>query len=284
MRRLLIWLTLAIAACSGAPPAPVVQHASPSNQPVATPDAVTVRFAVKGDWGAGTPEQREVTDAMCRLRRSRPFQIVVTTGDNFYRPDGQATPANYREPEACLLKHPGHTWVPAWGNHDVSGRDTAVVLGAPSRFYTRTIGDLQLFVLDSNDVSSRDQLRWFTEEAASSRAKWKVAVFHHPPFTLGGHTPNQAVRRMWLDAFAQTGIDLVLNGHNHGYEHHQVGGIHYIVTGGGGAQLYPCIRDDPAAVTCLAQHHFLIVEATVSRISVEAISPDGETIDEVMID
>ncbi|HEX2053548.1 MAG TPA: metallophosphoesterase [Actinomycetota bacterium] len=246
--------------------------ASPSPPPRFT-------FAAKGDWGAGTPEQAAVTGRMCEVRKATPFDVVVTTGDNFYRPDGTATQSNYYGPEGCLLEHPGHQWRATWGNHDSGRPSTAGVLGAEERYYTWTAQQVQFFMLDSNRVADPTQTAWLESELAGSRAPVKIVVFHHPPFTVGLHENNVEVRRRWVPLFERHGVDLVLNGHNHGYEHSLVNGVHYVVTGGGGAQLYPCVDSQPWLKSCLSVNHFLLVEVEGQALTVAALGTDGRAVD-----
>lgn len=276
-------LCLLAAACG---PAPEPGRDDPSPQAAATPTAPVTPspeprlvFAVKGDWGAGTREQAAVTNRMCEMRKTTPFEAVITTGDNFYSPDGVATQANYFTPEACLTEHPGHRWRAVWGNHDSRGDSTATVLGASERTYTWTAGRAEFFMLDSNRVGDRSQQAWLEAELARSQAPVKVAVFHHPPLTAGLHEDSLAVRRSWVPLFERHGVDLVLNGHNHGYEHSFQNGIHYVVTGGGGAELYPCVDDPPTLVTCRSENHFLLLELEGEALSVEAVGVDGVAID-----
>src|SRR4051812_27030278 len=44
----------------------------------------SVRFAVMGDTGSGTKEQRQVADMMLRYRGVYPFDFVLMMGDNLY--------------------------------------------------------------------------------------------------------------------------------------------------------------------------------------------------------
>lgn len=279
----LVALALVLAACgprqepparssSAAPSAPESPSPPPSPPPRFT-------FAVKGDWGAGTPEQAAVTGAMCELRKTRPFDVVVTTGDNFYRPDGRATQANYYGPEACLIDHPGHQWRATWGNHDAGRPSTAEVLGAVERTYTWTSGPAQFFMLDSNRVTEAGQTDWLATQLAASQNPVKIVVFHHPPFAAGLHESSLPVRERWVPLFEQFGVDLVLNGHNHGYEHSVVNGVDYVVTGGGGAQLYPCASDPVYLQTCVSINHFLLLEVEGENVSVTAVGTDGRPVD-----
>lgn len=281
--RLMALAFLLVAGCAapsvgGLPPGQDVTGATPS------PPPPLVRFAVKGDWGSGLPEQRSVTEAMCKARLKEPFDAVVTTGDNFYSPDGVAHDANYFKPEACLVAHPGHVWKASWGNHDVAGRATAEQLGAPQKYYSWSTTEFDLFVLDSNRVTDQKQMDWLRGALSESSAAVKIVAFHHPPFTVGGHNNDLKVQEHWVPLFVGSGVSLVLNGHNHGFEHSVVDGVHYVVTGGGGALLYPCLRSEPWLRRCIAVNHFLLVEVSQGKIKVDAVGIDGADVDSFTFD
>lgn len=280
LRRLLCLLAL----LAGASCAPATGPDAVSPSPPTEAAEPALRFAVKGDWGAGTPEQLQVTEQMCRTRRVRPFEVVVTTGDNFSSPQGTATLENYFSPEACLIAHPAHRWRATWGNHDVLGESTASVLGAEERYYTWTEGPAQFFMLDSNQASDPAQQQWLTTELQGSQSPVKVAVFHHPPLTAGLHSPDEQVLTNWVPLFEEYGVDLVLNGHSHAYEHSELNGVHYVVTGGGGAPVFPCVSDHVRLKTCLAVHHFLMVEVGDDSLAVQALDTSGRVVDHFEID
>jgi hypothetical protein len=234
---------------------------------------------VKGDWGAGTSAQQQVTAEMCAIRKSIPFRYVVTTGDNFYSPDGNATQSNFYGPEQCLIAYPGNTWRAVWGNHDLGGPSTGTVLGSPHRYYTWSVGQTQFFMLDANDPGNSSQRAWLERTLGASRAHVKIVVFHQPAFTSGLHTDNIGVQQNWVPLFVRYHVTLVLTGHNHDYEHLKVDGIDFVVSGGGGQSSYPCLRVEPGAVRCVAAYHFLLVTVASRTVTVRAIRPSGEELD-----
>lgn len=231
------------------------------------------RFAVKGDWGAGTRAQSAVSAQMCERRAKEPYNDVVTTGDNFYRPDGVATEDNYHRPEQCLIRWPAHRWRAVWGNHDVAGDSTLRVLGS-QKYYVWTAGPAELYMLDSNRPDAA-QTAWLESKLVASRAKVKIAVFHHPPFTSGTHESNIPVRRTWVPIFERHRVSLVLSGHNHLFEHLKVNNVHYVVSGGGGAALYGCDRKEPWLIKCHPGHHYLLIEVGSYMANVRAVDSRG---------
>jgi len=284
---------LALLSCTQSQPASVSSRgpASGGTSPAASPThpnrspaPPVFVFAVKGDWGAGTRAQQQVTDEMCAIRKTVTFKYIVTTGDNFYNPDGIATQSNYYGPERCLTSYPGNEWRAVWGNHDLAGPSTGTVLGAPSRYYTWNVSSTQFFMLDANDPGNPAQRSWLARALRESRAPVKIVVFHQPAFTSGLHPDNTSAQRNWVPVFERYHVTLVLTGHNHDYEHLRVGGIDYVVTGGGGQSSYPCQRVEPGAVRCVSAYHFLLVTVGAGSATVRAIRPSGEELDEFKIE
>jgi acid phosphatase len=218
---------------------------------------------------------------MCAEYRRSPFAFVLTTGDNFY-PTGDATAANFTRPERCLTAL-GVRWRAAWGNHDIGGTSTADVLGSPRRHYAFSAGPARILVLDGNDPSDPQQLRFIREQLRDATEPVRIVAVHQPLRTAGLHGPSEAARRLWEPLLRRGRVTLVLQGHNHMYERIVAGGITYITTGGGGAQLYPCVRPAAGLRRCVFSHHFLAVNVTASRVSVRAISPSGTTLERVVI-
>ena len=240
-----------------------------------------MRLAVKGDWGSGLPAQAQLTTQMCSWRASKGFTYVLTTGDNFYYPDGVATQANYYAPEQCLYDGPGHQWRAAWGNHDYLGASTADVLGSPSspRYFSWTSGDAAFFAYDGTAVTEEQRL-WLRREVCSSPAPVKIIYGHQPPFSTGPHGSDLSVREMVHPAARDCGVSLVLSGHDHLYERSvPIDGVTYVVTGGGGHRVYPCGATEEWVARCTPAHHFLYISISRQKTLVQAVGPDGEVFD-----
>lgn len=244
--------------------------------------ATATRLAVKGDWGAGTSAQARVTRRMCVEHRRRPFRAILTTGDNFSEPAGEATRDNFWRPERCL-RAARIPWVAAWGNHDLRADATARVLGAQERWRALTIGPARVVVLDANIPDDPVQLDFLRREMDRRHRGPRIAVFHQPAHTAGPHAPGRAQQLLWEPHLRRGGVDLVLQGHNHTYERLEVGGLTHITTGGGGAQMFPCIRPTRALRVCRMVHHFVSLSITPRAIAVRAVSAAGHTIDRVRI-
>ncbi len=70
--------------------------------------------------------------------------------------------------------------------------------------------------------------------AASDGVRWRIPFAHHPPFSAGPqHYNTQSMARL-LPLFRRAGVQAMFSGHEHNFQHSQVDGIDYFVTGAGG--------------------------------------------------
>jgi hypothetical protein len=222
---------------------------------------------------------------MCEWREASGFAYVLTTGDNFYGPDGVATDGNYYDPEECLYSHPQHQWRAAWGNHDYEGLSTESVLGSPSqpKYYSWTAGGVAFFVYDGSDITA-DQSDWLLDAVCSSTADVKIIYGHQSPYSTGRHGSDLEVREMVHPVARDCGVRLVLSGHDHVYERSSpIEGVTYIVTGGAGADTHSCEDGEAWVALCLSRHHFLYVEVDATVLRVIALDRGAKLLDAVEI-
>ena len=275
--------TLAFSAC--APERPTQPRAqlttpAPSLSPDISPSPppAPFRFAVIGDYGSGWDSQHAVARRMCAWRERRPFDLVLTTGDNIY-PDGSRRYFRERffEPYRCLLDD-NVRFKASLGNHDYvtrRGRDVIEepAFGMPKRNYVYRTGGIRFVMADSN-VLDREWLADALEAEPGDR--WTIVLFHYPVYSPGTQRgPTPGYRPSLPRLFQEKGVDLVLNGHDHIYFGSKpLRRIRYVVTGGGGASLYPC-GDAWYVERCRSTYHFVEVAATEDRLTVRAIPVSG---------
>lgn len=262
-------------------------------------NAKQARFVALGDLGSGKPEQLAVAEAMCNLRREQPFDHVVTTGDNVYPTGDSKDFANkFIRPYSCLLSD-GVRFHAVLGNHDIDNEfkglsqvDQPVFGFNGSPYYTWSLGPVNFIMANSQTMDleldspagTGKQYEWMLEQAENMKdGDWTVVVFHDPVFSTGVKHPSKPG---WAEAvgepLAAAGVDLILNGHDHNYQHAESDGVNYIVTGGGGGAIYPC--DEPFVEPvdeCISAYHFVEIEAKESAMTVTAVAPDGSTLDSV---
>lgn len=260
-------------------PAEVPTTSEPPESPSASPPAreESYSFAVIGDFGAGTLDQLNVAARMCEWRESHPYDLVFTTGDNIY-PDGspEMFEPNFFAPYECLFDD-GVQWHASLGNHDWMTDEGQPELDEPAfgmegtDYVVRESG-IRFVIANSNELDRA----WLARNVrARAGDRWTVVLFHHPVHSPGLHGSTETLADLPA-MFERAGVDLVLNGHDHLYAVTKpLDGIRYVVTGGGGAQLYPCLLTEESEV-CRLEHHFLYVTATEKKMTVTAVPDAGE--------
>jgi hypothetical protein len=211
--------------------------------------------------GAGDIGQcnREAPELTARLIEDVPG-IVYTTGDNAY-PNGTAEEfANCYDPSWGRFKPRTR---PSPGNHDyaTSGAhpyyDYFGANAGPDRrgWYTYQAGTWRIYSLNSEACSSTNnrcvpggaQFEWLKLDLLNNAHQCVLAYWHRPRFSSGHHGPSTrmaAITQLLYDH----GADVILAGHDHGYERLQridpsgtpdeQRGIRHFTIGTGGANLY----------------------------------------------
>lgn len=121
-------------------------------------------------------------------------------------------------------------------------------------YYDFNIGPWMFYALDSNceyiggcDENS-DQLNWLSAKLSDDSSVCSIGFWHHPLFTSGVHKDEESTSRgmpFW-DVLQPSGVDIVLNGHDHHYERFasklsdgtvSKNGIRVFISGAGGYSL-----------------------------------------------
>jgi hypothetical protein len=247
----------------------------------------STRFVVIGDSGAGSKEQYAVARRIAAIDP----EFVLHTGDLAYdhgtRIEGIR---RYFVPFAeSVATRP---WYIAWGNHDVmspsGGATLRKLFRLPgTRYYSFDWGDARIYCLDTNVEfgSGSAQHDWFRADLESCRRRWKIVVFHHPPYSGSPYARSfpkrsASVRRELCPLFEQHGVQFVFNGHVHGYERAEPtkGGPVYIVTGGGGKRLN---KPGTASWTKVYSAQWHVCEVTLGEkgAQLRALDTEGNLID-----
>jgi len=269
-------------------------------------EAGDVDFLVVGDTGSGSVAQHAVAAGMAKER----VDLVLHTGDISYPQfvDGQVD-------LRCLSAYESHMrGVPYFftvGNHDFYDGDRAYLeafwlptnsVTGTEHYYSFDQGDAHFVCLFvpwygvsqlgtiRPDGNRSDPYRWLTNDLAGTAKPWKVVFFHQPLRTSGPHILDDydvngrpdvvEVREALLPALAQAGVQLVFMGHDHAWERFApTNGVHAVVTGGGGAVLYPLYRRDSGSAQFVYRHHFVRARIRGEEMHLEAVSSDGAVLE-----
>lgn len=255
-------------------------------------------FVVLGDSGRGTRSQYAVAD---RIQALRP-DFVLHTGDVIY-PAGAAKhfDARYFRPYRGLIAS-----IPFYlslGNHDVAtanGQPYLDVFHLPSnnaertrRYYSFEYANARFIALDSNQppVPAGPMYDWLVKELQRDGKLWTFVFFHHALYSSGKNGSHLPLRKVWAPLFERARVAVVFNGHDHSYERTvpirdfdpSSPGVVYVVTGGGGASLYPVGRSQWTALSA-SRYHAVRAEVRDCVLELQAVAAEGEVFDRTTID
>ena len=138
-------------------------------------------------------------------------------------------------------------FVNAPGNHEGWATNTRAFTESPSGtdgesgngYFSYDYGDVHILVLNNYVDDSRDSAQWnfAKNDLETSDAKFKIVAFHTPAISYGYHGFDGDMLAMTNDIFEPNGVDFVMAGHNHYYQHNLKNGIHHMVIGSMGAPL-----------------------------------------------
>jgi hypothetical protein len=255
-------------------------------------------FVIYGDtraWIFGElwrrPAGNERRAVFKRLVEERPA-FVVNTGDLVASGSSESDWQTFDE-ETAALRAAGIAYLPILGNHDLwPSRDAGLenwFVRFPflegRRWYEVRHAGVALLLLDSNEYDlSADEVAaqdaWLAERLAAADADPSVRCVllacHHPAMTNSiVHGGSAWVREHFVTPIAaHQKVRAFFAGHSHSYEHFVENGVHFVVSGGGGAPLmdvagpggkYPDLYDGPRG------HHFCRLTPRADRIDVEMV-------------
>jgi hypothetical protein len=247
-------------------------------------------FAVVGDSGTGSKAQQAVAGLLERMQPD----LILHTGDVVYPKgdDADYDPKFFAPYRRIIGSVP---IFPSLGNHDVETKNGAPYLENfhlprnnpedTERYYSFDWGNAHFVALDSElyyDDEGGDpgrQKAWLERDLGETRQPWKFVFFHRPPYSSSEHGSDLVVREDLEPILARHGVDLVFNGHDHDYERTvQIKGVTYVVTGGGGKDLYEAGESEWTAFSRSA-HHAVRVRVDGDRLQLEAVEPNGLVVD-----
>ena len=223
--------------------------------------------------------------------------IAFTVGDNVY-PDGGPTYFNdCYEPTWGAFK--GRTR-PGIGNHEFYNNPGAAgyfeyfgsQAGPAGRgWYRFNVGTWKIYSLTSEcsaqSACYRKQLRWLKADLRNKPRGCVMAFWHRPLFSTGEHGDSVRMRKVFA-ALYDAGAELVVNGHDHGYQRFKpvdslgvedaANGVREIVAATGGAALYPFTSDNSlVAVRDNTSHGVLRLDLAPGSYNWEFLPVAGDT-------
>lgn len=218
------------------PPALAFQQIAPEAS-----GAPRIRFVVIGDAGTGDANQLAVARQMVAEHDRRPYSFVLTVGDNTYLDSWKRIQEVFDIPYGEILKR-GVKFYATLGNHDQKSAEEQIKyapfnMGGKRYFSFAPAGDLvEFFTIDSQMVlkgEMPEQLVWLDQALRTSKARWKIAFFHDPPYSPGKqHGDDSQMISQVVPILRRHGVRVVLTGHDHIFAKLSIReGIDYFVCG-----------------------------------------------------
>lgn len=138
---------------------------------------------------------------------------------------------------------------------------------------------------DDWEAALRAVNAWLLEDLSQSKAKWKIAMLHHPPYGMSseGDPLYDFIRQEWEPILEQGGIDLALCGHQHIYMRtKEIGGITYVIGNSGkrrsasyNGENAPRYSEALDATNC----NYQVIKAGEKTLSLTSYDEQGQIID-----
>lgn len=246
-------------------------------------------FVVYGDTRTRHDMHRRIVAAVVR---SGVPDFIMHTGDLVADGSDTAQWPVFFDIERELLRKTA--FFPSLGNHERNNHQFYEFFQVGVPYYSFDWGKSHFIVLNSDignvaaDSAAKaafwtQQKHWLEEDLAKNqKAELRFITAHHPPITAvarrQGDNPEMTAL---MPLFESYHVTAGFFGHDHNYQHYLKNGVHYIITGGGGAPLYDV--DKPAAgVTqkVLRTEHFVKIRIEGGAAKVVAIGLDDSKLDE----
>jgi len=266
------------------------------------------RFVLMGDTRTDHDAHQRVVNAVL----SENPDFYINTGDLVS--DGAVLEQwdTFTEIETPLAKNA--VLFPVIGNHDEYDGEIANYTNTfmiptddsgSEEYYAFTWGNVRFIVLDQFiNVKAQWQcasIMFMSECLDDTQNVWMMAqldqaknnpliefiivLMHMPPYSSKeGRTGDAQIRQLITEEFGAYGVNAVLSGHDHYYEHGKApNGIDYVISGGGGAPLYdignPCVYPHEVIFNNMA-NHYLVFDVNDSHIQVTTKGAFGSVIEE----
>jgi hypothetical protein len=219
---------------------------------------------------------------MLKYRSMFNYEFAIMMGDNLYGGEEAVDFKTKFEDVYKPLTDQGVKFYATLGNHDEAKQRLYEPFNMNGKEYYRLKkGNVALYCLNSNYMD-KAQLDWLTSELAKDDSAWKMAFFHHPPYSSGGkHGSSVGLRETLEPIFVKYGMNVVFAGHEHFYERIKPQqGIYYFITGAGGKLRPGDIKT--SALTAKGYDRdlsFMLIEVGKNTLWFQVITRSGETVD-----
>lgn len=215
--------------------------------------------------------------------------------------DDATDEAAWQEFETLRETLDGVMLYPAWGNHDdglAQGKYFDIERNGPpdmaKQFYSFDYENAHFIMMDSSYMGLQNDayVQWLRDDVAAAGQQWNILVMHHPLYPATDSEKDlmraEAQRALWLDAIEESGVDLVLCGHQHVYMHSKslrqgvedAGGVTYVMVSSGGEEPEHALADyDYIAAARDDISSYCVLRIGETKLDITAYDQTGAEID-----
>jgi hypothetical protein len=243
-------------------------------------------FLVYGDNRTDANAHAGVVREMQRT----PSDLLLNTGDFVTKGSDLASWQSFFDTEAAMLRE--RCVFACVGNHELFDDSAAAHWArffgpsgdAHALYYSFRWGDARFFVLNAFEDYGKSERGWLEAEVSRADAEpglvWRFVMLHQGLWSSGPHGASKQLVSMDVPALLRRHhVDLVLSGHDHIYERGDAKGERYVVTGGGGAPLYPQEKALPSTRKFESTFHFVEVNVTPDAVTLVVHRSDGSILE-----
>ncbi|MBU0672348.1 MAG: metallophosphoesterase family protein [Candidatus Margulisbacteria bacterium] len=161
-------------------------------------------------------------------------------------------------------------------------------------YYSFDYGPAHFTVIDqysnnkSYTIESSAQYNWIEADLLATAKPWKFVVFHEPAWTAstqeGYHGNNTTIQQELCPVFAQNGVQVVIQGHQHFYARvSPPDGRQYLTLGGGGAALNPPDANAAYLAASAQAFHFARFDIEGDVLTVSVLDENGALLDQFSV-
>ena len=173
-----------------------------------------------------------------------------------------------------------------------SGAEVGRASVRPGLFYRVRYGaDVELVAVDTTTASDDVEHEHFIEhpdhkafleetfDVSLDNVGWRIPFSHHPPYCAGPkHHNAEHLTEHFVPLLRDAGVPVMFSGHEHNFQHQQVDGIDYLVTGAAGKlrEGRPDGMEQAGTRSWAAEGHLLIVDIAGDAMTIHPVTDVAE--------
>ncbi len=257
----------------------------------ADPDDRSFSFAVYGATASHPDRHKLVADT---INRQPNLSFVLHAGGLVEMPTDEHYD-NFFWAMANLSRR--HPYLPVIGERDADESIYYESFALPSgggvggeQWWAFDYGSVRFIGLDStltgvSEISAlQEQTAWLEQELSEHSDRIVVVLCADPIYSASYASGiHETLHPLWSPLFRQYGVNLVISSSIHCYEHIYADGLHYVISGGGGASLIPApVERVPGTVfRRYGLLHYLVGTVADDTLQVEVI-PVASIVDDIV--